>query len=366
MTPSDPAVTSTYTRKLSTTSTASDSIDSESSGMGTAALIGLAVVALIVIFGLAIWLTRESDEEVERDIFEYCPACDGELEGDENRCPHCSFNLAKARKQFHSCKECGESVPDLMDNCPYCGSKQDVSSYFEQRQRRERKVVPKEEVALPEVDDDQIVTGTENFDEAVKEFGYDEEQFGDHWDEKIATAEAEIAEIEQLEEITLKEFVLENKNKNINLIALEDVSDPRNIGSIIRSAVAFNIHGIIVKERSFPSKSKLLYKSASGGTEHLRIFKVSNINTSLKFLKTKDFWISAFDSSAKKNFITHKWIGKNVLLFGSEGFGLKNKTLEHSDFVFKINISKKIESLNISNSVSVVCHYIDSYLKKNE
>jgi len=172
-----------------------------------------------------------------------------------------------------------------------------------------------------------------------------------------------VAEVEQLEEITLKEFVIENKNKNINLIALEEVSDPRNIGSIIRSAVAFNIHGIIVKERSFPSKSKLLYKSASGGAEHLRIFKVSNINSSLKFLKTKDFWISAFDSSAKKNFITHKWIGKNVLLFGSEGFGLKNKTLEHSDFIFKINISKKIESLNISNSAAIVFHHL-SYIKK--
>jgi len=148
-----------------------------------------------------------------------------------------------------------------------------------------------------------------------------------------------VAEVEQLEEITLKEFIIENKNKNINLIALEDVSDPRNIGSIIRSAVAFNIQGIIVKERSFPSKSKLLYKSASGGAEHLKIFKVSNINTSLKFLKTKDFWISAFDTSAKKNFTTHKWLGKNVLLFGSEGFGLKNKTLEHSDFIFNINIT---------------------------
>ena len=175
-----------------------------------------------------------------------------------------------------------------------------------------------------------------------------------------------VAEVEQLEEITLKEFVLENKSQNINLIALEEVSDPRNIGSIIRSAVAFNIHGIIVKERSFPSKSKLLYKSASGGAEHLKIFKVSNINTALKFLKTKEFWISAFDSSAKKNFTKHKWLGKNVLLFGSEGFGLKNKTLEHSDFIFKIDISKKIESLNISNSVSIVCHYIDFYLKKNE
>lgn len=200
MTPSDPAVTSTYTRKLSTTSTVSDSVDSENSGMGTAALIGLAVLSLLVIFGLAIWLTRESEEEVERDIFEYCPACDGELEGDENRCPHCNFNLAKARKQFHSCHECGESVPDLMDNCPYCGTEQDVSSFFEQRQRRERKVAPKEEVALPEINEDEVVSGTEDFDETVKEFGYDEEQFGEFWDENIATAEAQIAEIEQLYE----------------------------------------------------------------------------------------------------------------------------------------------------------------------
>ena len=175
-----------------------------------------------------------------------------------------------------------------------------------------------------------------------------------------------VAEVEQLEDITLKEFILENKKNNLNLIALEEVSDPRNIGSIIRTAVAFNIDGIIVKERSYPSKSKLLYKSASGGAEHIKIFRVSNINTALKFLKTKGFWISAFDASAKKNFTKNDWKGKNVLLFGSEGFGLKNKTLEHSDFIFKIDISKKIESLNISNSVSVVCHHIDFYLKNNE
>ena len=53
------------------------------------------------------------------------------------------------------------------------------------------------------------------------------------------------------------------------------MSDPRNIGSIIRSAVSFNIAGLIVKERSFPFKSKLLYRSASGSTEHINIFKVS-------------------------------------------------------------------------------------------
>ena len=174
-----------------------------------------------------------------------------------------------------------------------------------------------------------------------------------------------IAEIEQLEEITLKEFVLKNNKKNVNFIALEEVSDPRNIGSIIRSSVAFNIDGLIVKERSFPSKSKLLYKSASGGTEHIKIFKVSNLNTALKYLKTKDFWISAFDASAEKDFTKNNWRGKNVLLFGSEGYGIKAKTLENSDFKFKVNINKNIESLNISNTVSVVCHHIFQSLKSN-
>jgi 23S rRNA (guanosine2251-2'-O)-methyltransferase len=167
-----------------------------------------------------------------------------------------------------------------------------------------------------------------------------------------------VAEVEQLEELTLKEFIIENKKKNLNLIALEEVSDPRNIGSIIRSAVAFKMDGIIVKARSYPSKSKLLYKSASGGVEHLKIFKVSNLNTALKYLKSKDFWISAFDISAKKDFTKSDWKGKNVLLFGSEGFGIKNKTLNNSDFKYKIEINKNIESLNISNTVSIVCHYI--------
>ena len=172
-----------------------------------------------------------------------------------------------------------------------------------------------------------------------------------------------VAEVEQLDEITLKEFVIGTKKQNINLIALEEVTDPRNIGSIIRSAVAFNIDGLIVKERSFPSKSKLLYKSASGGAEHIKILKVSNINTALKFLKTKDFWISAFDVSAKKDFTKNNWKGKNVLLFGSEGYGIKAKTLENSDFKFKVNMNDSIESLNISNTVSVVCHHIFQSIK---
>jgi hypothetical protein len=194
--PSDPTkVTSTYTRQFSTAFSSTED-SAEQSKSGTMTLIGFGAVILIAILGLAIWFTRESEEEVERDIFEYCPACDGELEGDESRCPHCAFNLNKARKQFHKCHECGESVPDLMDNCPYCGAQQDVSSFFERREKRERKVA-KVEIALPDEDDDRIVTGTENFAETVKEFGYDEDQLEEEWDEKFAKAEAEIAELEQ-------------------------------------------------------------------------------------------------------------------------------------------------------------------------
>ena len=97
-----------------------------------------------------------------------------------------------------------------------------------------------------------------------------------------------VAEIEHLVQTNLKDYVgsVEDRN-NITLVALEEVTDPRNIGSIIRSAASFNIDGIIVKERSFPSESKLLYKSASGSVEHINIFEVSNINTSLKYLKKK-------------------------------------------------------------------------------
>ena len=146
-----------------------------------------------------------------------------------------------------------------------------------------------------------------------------------------------VAEIEHLEKLNLKEFVDRNfKKNNINLVALDGITDPRNIGSIIRSAASFGIDGIIVKERSFPMESKLLYKSASGCTELINIFEVTNLNTSLKYLKSKNFWISGFDTDGSKNFTENDWKGKNVLLFGSEGAGLKEKTSKYIDYPVKI------------------------------
>ena len=165
-----------------------------------------------------------------------------------------------------------------------------------------------------------------------------------------------VAEIEHLENLIIKEFI---KNKtNLTFACLNEVSDPRNIGSIIRSAASFNLDGIIIKERHFPDESKLMYKSASGCMEHVNIFKVSNINTVLKFLREKNFWVYGFDAKSKKNFTEVDWRGNNILLFGSEGFGIKKHTEKYADFLVKIEINPSIESLNISNSAAIVFHYL--------
>ena len=172
-----------------------------------------------------------------------------------------------------------------------------------------------------------------------------------------------VAEVEHLNNVDLKEFIKEKNN--ITFACLDGVTDPRNIGSLIRSAASFNIDGIIIKERHFPSESKLMYKAASGAIEYINIFQVSNINSTLKNLKNKNFWVYGFDGNGDKNFTEIEWKGNNILLFGSEGSGMHEHTSKYADFLVKIQIEKKIESLNISNSAAIVFHHL-KYLKQNK
>jgi 23S rRNA (guanosine2251-2'-O)-methyltransferase len=170
-----------------------------------------------------------------------------------------------------------------------------------------------------------------------------------------------VAEIEHLENPLLKDFIKEKEN--LTLACLDGVTDPRNIGSLIRSAASFKIDGIIIKERNFPDESKLMYKAASGSMEYINVFQVSNINSTLKNLKDKNFWVYGFDGKGKKNFTDIEWKGNNILLFGSEGSGMHEHTTKYADFLVKININEKIESLNISNSAAIVFHHLN-YIKK--
>ena len=166
-----------------------------------------------------------------------------------------------------------------------------------------------------------------------------------------------VAEIEKLENIELREYI-KNKEK-LNFACLAGATDPRNIGSIIRSASAFNIDGLIVRDRDYPETSKLMHKASSGSIEHLKIFKVSNINSTLKTLREKNFWIYGFNASGDKNLVDIEWQKKNILVFGSEGYGMKKHTEKYLDFSVKIEINKQIESLNLSNIASIVFHHIN-------
>tara|TARA_B100000902_G_scaffold325503_1_gene320167 strand:- start:77 stop:823 length:747 start_codon:yes stop_codon:yes gene_type:complete len=170
-----------------------------------------------------------------------------------------------------------------------------------------------------------------------------------------------VAEIEHFEKPLLKEFLKEKKN--VTLVCLDGVTDPRNIGSLIRSAASFKLDGIIIKERNYPSESKLMFKAASGAMEYMNIFEVSNINSTLKNLREKNFWVYGFDGNGKKDFTDIEWKGNNILLFGSEGSGMHQHTSKYADFLVRINIDKKIESLNISNSAAIVFHHL-SFIKK--
>ena len=171
-----------------------------------------------------------------------------------------------------------------------------------------------------------------------------------------------VAEIEHLEKVILKDFIKEKSN--LTFACLDGVTDPRNIGSLIRSAASFEIDGIIIKERNFPSESKLMYKSASGAIEYMNIFQVSNINSTLKNLKDKNFWVYGFDGYGKKKFTDIEWKGNNILLFGSEGSGMHQHTSKYADYLVKIDINEKIESLNISNSAAIVFHHLRFLNKK--
>ena len=224
--PSDGGVTSTKTWSWPTVMPLGFEVNQkEDYTFATAMIVGFFGIGLIAILVVAIILTRESDGEVERDIFDYCPACDGELEGNENRCPHCKFNLKKARMQFHDCESCGELVPDLLDNCPYCGAAQDSSKYFEKRERLEIKQtidLPDEE----EIDEEEIVSGTEDFDKAVQEFGYDAEDLEGHWDEKLADAETKVEEAQGRLDIEIEESELDDEAlEQIVETTLKSVSD---------------------------------------------------------------------------------------------------------------------------------------------
>ncbi|MDP6326331.1 MAG: hypothetical protein QGI36_04495, partial [Candidatus Thalassarchaeaceae archaeon] len=197
----DGSSVATWTATWSISATSNDGESSQNANNNQAVvLFVIAGVLLIGVLIAAVILTRTNDEEAERETYEYCPSCDGEIEGDEDICPHCDFDLEEGLSQFHDCLSCGTNIPDMIEHCPYCGTVQDTSSFYEKRERKVRVVEEVEEEV--EEDLDEVVLGTDNYGDAIQEMGYDEEQLESEWDEHLSEAEREIDEaIEEREKL---------------------------------------------------------------------------------------------------------------------------------------------------------------------
>jgi 23S rRNA (guanosine2251-2'-O)-methyltransferase len=156
------------------------------------------------------------------------------------------------------------------------------------------------------------------------------------------------------------------ENINDNVIVLDNIYDHRNIGSIIRTSVAFGIKNIIVDKKNFSSGSQLMHKTASGAIDNINICQVSNISTSLMLLKKKNYTIVSFDGSSTASIFNSKEIflsEKIAFILGSEDKGIRILTKKNSDHILKIPINN-IESLNVSAATSSVLtlynYFIDS------
>jgi len=153
----------------------------------------------------------------------------------------------------------------------------------------------------------------------------------------------------------IETFSIKNINldvKNSNILILNNISDQRNLGSIIRTSLAFNVDYVLIDKRYFNQESFYFLKSASGSFENQKIILTSNIKNDIQVLKKNNFWIYALDVNSEKFVHEIEFENKVAFVIGSEDKGISKSVLEKCDQRTKIKINNKIESLNVSNAVA--------------
>ncbi len=167
-----------------------------------------------------------------------------------------------------------------------------------------------------------------------------------------------VAYISPKEYLSLDDLISSLKNKeSATICILDEIEDPQNLGSIIRSAVCFGVDGIIVQEKTSAGISSGTVKASAGAVEYANIVKVVNISQVIEKLKENGFWIYGADMSGKLiSKIELK--GRVAVVIGSEGKGLRHLTKEKCDFLISIPITEKISSLNAAMSASIICYEI--------
>lgn len=164
-----------------------------------------------------------------------------------------------------------------------------------------------------------------------------------------------IVEVEEFKYSTLDEIILSAKDKAQPLVLILDgVEDPHNFGAIIRSADAFGVDGIIIKNRNQVPVNMTVSKVSTGAINYVKIAQVSNLNNAISTLKDNGYWIYASDGSAKDSYADIKYDGAICLIMGSEGEGISKLVLRNSDFIIKIPMSGHVNSLNVSVATGIL------------
>lgn len=159
-----------------------------------------------------------------------------------------------------------------------------------------------------------------------------------------------------LEVSPLPDYELASVTDKSPLVILDQVTDPHNVGAILRSAAAFNAGAIIVTKQNSPAETAILAKSASGALEIVPIIKVTNLARAMDELKKNGYWCVGMDGSAPKTIRESKLPDKIALVMGAEGRGLRQLTQKSCDMLIKLPISDKVESLNVSNAAAIALY----------
>ncbi len=140
------------------------------------------------------------------------------------------------------------------------------------------------------------------------------------------------------------------------LLMLDQVSDPHNIGAILRSAAAFDVGGVIVQDKHAPRENATIAKIAAGALEVVPMVPVTNLARALKELQSADYWSLGMDGEAKQAINSLKLDAKTVLVMGAEGAGLRRLVAEKCDILAKLPIHSQMESLNVSVATGIALY----------
>ena len=137
------------------------------------------------------------------------------------------------------------------------------------------------------------------------------------------------------------------------VVALDQVTDPRNVGAILRSAAAFGARAMILTRRHAPPESGALAKAASGGLERVPIVRVGNLVRALDELAQMGYWRYGLDAHATDDIADVDFDGHSVLLFGAEAAGLRRLTAEACDRLVRLPMASGFDSLNVSAAAAI-------------